>query len=427
MDYEQALSVIHASTRLGSRLGLERMTRLCKLLGRPQDKLRFVHIAGTNGKGSTAAMTAGVLQRAGKKTGLFISPYVVDFRERMQIDGEMIPKEELAREMELMLPVLEQMKAEGSECTEFEIVTALALCWFARRGCDAVAFEVGLGGRLDCTNVIDAPACCAILSISLDHTEFLGSTTGEIAREKCGILKRGTRAAVYPLLPRDAREMVDETCRSLGIVPNTPDLSRLTVLESGFDGSRIRYKGEEYFISLRGEHQIYNALTVLSIFEELNAAGWGIAQEDIRWGIAHTCFGGRLEVVRQSPLCMIDGAHNRDAVDRLCQAIDRFYAGRAVTVVMGMLADKEYEYCVEQVARRARRFFASRPASPRALDPAVTAEIAREHCADVRVVPDPAQAAAQAVALAGGEDVVIACGSLYMIGDCKKAMQDQRH
>lgn len=425
MEYSEALSIIHHATRLGSQLGLERITRLCALLGRPQDRLRFVHVAGTNGKGSTVAMTANILQKAGYKTGMFISPFVLDFRERMQINGEMIPPQELADTLERMLPFIEQMKKEGSEPTEFEIVTALGLCWFADRGCDIVVFEVGLGGRFDSTNVIDPPACAAILSISLDHTHILGNTTAEIAFEKCGILKKGSRAAIYPCLDDEARAVVERICAERGIVPNFPDLSQLEVLESGFDGSRIRYKGVEYHISMRGQYQVYNALTVLSICEELRAGGWDIPQEAVQWGLANTHFGGRLEVVRRQPLCMIDGAHNPDAVAQLCRAMDEFFTGRRVVTVMGMLRDKDYEHCIGQVAARSDVFIAAQPDSPRALTAQEVAEVAARHCRDVRVQPDPMQAARDAAVQAGRDGVAIACGSLYMIGDCKRAFEEQ--
>ena len=424
MEYQEALSIIHTATRLGSQLGLERIRRLCDLLGRPQDSLHFVHVAGTNGKGSTVAMTANTLQRAGYKTGMFISPFVLDFRERMQINGEMIPPQELADTLECMLPLIAQMKQEGAEPTEFEIVTALALRWFADRGCDIVVFEVGLGGRFDSTNVIDAPDCAAILSISLDHTHILGNTTAEIAFEKCGILKEGSRAAVYPLLDDEALAVVKRICAEKGISPNIPDLSQLTVLQSGFDGSHIRYRGEEYHISMRGEYQIYNALTVLSICEELRTRGWSIPQDAVQRGLANTHFGGRLEVVRRSPLCMIDGAHNPDAVAQLCRAMDEFFAGRRVVTVMGMVSDKDYRHCIGEVASRSDVFIAAQPDSPRALSAAEAAAAASQMCSDVRVQPDPMQAARDAVAAAGADDVVIACGSLYMIGDCKRAFQE---
>jgi len=424
MEYSEALSMIHAATRLGSQLGLERIRRLCDLLGRPQEKLRFVHVAGTNGKGSTVAMTAAVLQRAGYKTGMFISPYVVDFRERMQIDGEMIPEQELADEFARMAPCIEKMKAENCEPTEFEIVTALALCWFARRRCDIVVFEVGLGGRFDSTNVIDAPDCAAITSISLDHTDLLGSTTGEIAFEKCGILKPGSRAAVYPLQPDDARRVIERTCAERGIVPNIPDLAQLRMLDNGFEGSLICYKGREYRVSMRGEYQVYNALTVLAIVEELRAAGWNIPQEAVCWGLANTHFGGRLEAVRRQPLCLIDGAHNQDAVQQLCRTVDRFFAGRRVVVVMGMLRDKAYETCIEQVAARSAVFIAARPDCPRALEAQETADVAARRCAAVKVQPEPYRAAQMAMEEAGADGVVLACGSLYMIGECKRAFEE---
>ncbi|ODU55062.1 MAG: hypothetical protein ABT01_07075 [Clostridium sp. SCN 57-10] len=426
MTYEQALDYIHSATRLGSRLGLERIRELMRRLGDPQKKLRFVHVAGTNGKGSTVAMTAAVFRAAGLKTGMYISPFVVDFCERMQINGENIPHGELARAVEALVPTLEQMKAEGMECTEFEIVTAAALWWFAAQQCDVVAFEVGLGGRFDATNVIDAPACCAIASISLDHTEFLGDTTGKIAFEKCGILKKGTRLAAYAALPDDAHAQVLKSCAELVITPNFPDLAQLTVLSCGAGGSEIVYKGAPYRISLVGEHQIMNALTVLSIFEELNAAGWGIAHEHIAFGLAHTGFGGRLETVREHPLCMIDGAHNRDAVDMLCRALDGIYANRRIICVMGMLRDKDYAYCIGEVAKRAQVFLAAQPDSPRALDAETAAACARQACPEVKVCADPYRAAKSALVRATEGDLVLACGSLYMIGEARRAFLDTK-
>ena len=421
MTYEQALDYIHSATRLGSRLGLDRIRELLRRLGDPQKKLRFVHVAGTNGKGSTVAMAASVFRAAGYQTGMYISPFVVDFCERMQINGENIPHAELARAMDAIVPTLEQMKKQGLECTEFEIVTAAALWWFAAQACDVVVFEVGLGGRFDATNVIDAPVCCAIASISLDHTEYLGDTTGKIAFEKCGILKKGTRLAAYPALPADAHEQVLQSSAALGITPNFPDLSRLTVVSCGASGSEIVYKDVPYRISLVGEHQIMNALTVLSIFEELNAAGWGIAQEHIVFGLAHTGFGGRMETVCEHPLCMIDGAHNRDAVDMLCRALDGIYKDRRLLTVMGMLRDKDYAYCITEVAKRSAVFLAAQPGNPRALTASAAAECARAVCREVSVCPDPYSAAKSALARAREGDLVLACGSLYMIGEARRA------
>ena len=201
MTYEEALGFIHGATRVGARDGFARMERMLEILGNPHHKLKFIHVAGTNGKGSTATMTANILTRAGYRTGLFISPYVVDFRERIQLNGRLIPKEELAAAVEALQPAFAQVKAEIAECTEFETVTLIALWWYARQGCDYVVLEAGIGGRSDKTNVIPAPAVAVLTSISFDHTHILGSTLAAIADNKSGIIKPGCRAALYCDLP----------------------------------------------------------------------------------------------------------------------------------------------------------------------------------------------------------------------------------
>ena len=422
MTLEQAMEYINNIPHIGKRDGVNRVRPLLHLLGDPQQHLRFVHVAGTNGKGSTVAMTASVLRQAGLRTGMFISPYVEDYRERIQLDGAWIPPEDLAEEVERLAPLCEQLRQQGHPVTEFEFDTALAMDYFARKECDMVALEVGMGGALDATNAIDAPDVCAIASISFDHTQYLGDTLAQIAREKSGIIKLGSRVAIYPKEPPEALAVLQEACQALLIQPNIPDLGQLEVLECGGEGSRIRYKGRELHIPLLGEHQIYNALTVCAIFEELDAAGWSFPWQTVAQGIAKASFNGRMEVVHRQPLCLVDGAHNPDGVDSLCHTLDTLYRGRDVTVVMGMLADKDYAYGIRQVASRASRFIATTPVgTPRALPAEQAAQAARPYCAQVEVIEAPSQAAQRALELAlEHQGMAIACGSLYMIGEAKQ-------
>ncbi|MBQ7624715.1 MAG: bifunctional folylpolyglutamate synthase/dihydrofolate synthase, partial [Clostridia bacterium] len=205
MNYQQAVEYIHSCSHAGGHAGNSRILPLCEKLGSPQKKMKFVHVAGSSGKGSTAAMTESVLRAAGHKTGLYMSPYVFDFRERLQINGALPDGQLIADALESMLPALDEMKKEGRECTEFEVLTALAFVLFSKAGCEWTVLEVGIGGRLDCTNVIDPPECAVICNIGLDHTNLLGNTIPEIAYEKCGIIKKGSRVSAYCDLVPEAR------------------------------------------------------------------------------------------------------------------------------------------------------------------------------------------------------------------------------
>ncbi|MBQ9534918.1 MAG: bifunctional folylpolyglutamate synthase/dihydrofolate synthase [Clostridia bacterium] len=420
MTYEEALEYIHSRIHLGSRKGLRRIRRLMEKLGDPQKKMRFIHIAGSNGKGSTAAMCESVLRRAGWRTGLFVSPYVFDFRERMQINGRLAEKEDVTAALEALIPALDEMRAEDMECTEFETVTALAILLFLRCGCEIVVFEVGIGGLLDCTNVIDAPLVAVLTSVSLEHTDILGDTISLIAEQKCGIIKPGSRVAAYCDLPPEALEQLRLACHAAGAEPNVADMSRLEVLEASAAGSRFRYKGEEYRIRLAGRHQIYNALTAIAVTEELAKAGFPIPAAALREGLERTELVGRLQTVRETPHCLIDGAHNPKKIESLCEALDELYSGVPLVCVMGMLKKKDYGACIPMVARRCRVFIAVTPDAPLTLPAEETAAIAREYCADVRVCTDAREAGRLAVSLAREGELVLACGSLYFLSEAKE-------
>ena len=421
MTYEQALDFIHSRIHLGTRKGLFRMEGLMEKLGNPEKRMQFVHIAGSNGKGSTAAMCESVLRCAGHKTGLFLSPFVFDFRERMQVNGQLPDKQLMADVLESMLPALAEMKAEDKECTEFETVTALALMLFERCGVDTVVFEVGIGGLLDSTNIIPPPLCAAVTSISLEHTDMLGTTIPEIAAQKCGIIKEGCRAAGYCDLLPEAEQVLRETCERLHVPLTIGDLSALEVLESNDAGSRFRYRGQEYRIGLPGDYQIRNALTVLSIVEQLRQGGMDLPEEVVAKGLEEAAIIGRLQVVRQQPRCVIDGAHNPGKVGALCAALEALYPGRPLVGVMGMMKRKDYRTAVPLLAQRCRTFIAVPAADdlPFIVQPEVIAEIAREHCGDVRVCASPEEGARLAVQLATEADVLVATGSMYLLSGAK--------
>ena len=426
MTYEQALDYIHSRIHRGTRKGMPRMRLLMEKLGDPQKRLRIVHVAGSNGKGSTCTMLESVLRQAGYRTGLFVSPFVFDFRERIQLCGELVDKKLMADTLERMLPVFDEMKALDQECTEFETLTALAFVIFAEAGVDAAVIEVGIGGLLDCTNVIDPPVLAVIGAISLEHTEILGNTIPEIAAQKCGIIKPGCRVAAYCDLHPQARAVLEETCASFGITPRLADPAALEVLEESDRGSRFCYGGEEYFVPLAGRHQVYNALTVLSAAEELREAGFDLPVQTVQKGLAATRFVGRLQIVRKAPKCILDGAHNPGKIKALAEALDELYPEKTLICVMGIMQRKDYHAAIPPMASRSRVFIAV-PAenfSGGTLPPEETASIAARFCGDVRICSSAEAGARLALRLAGENDVIVACGSMYLLGDAKRGFTE---
>ena len=279
MTYEEALDNVYGRLVFGIKPGLERITALLGRMGNPQEKLKFVHVAGTNGKGTCSTLVASALRECGLRVGLYTSPFVLDFRERFQIDGEMIPQEELVEEVETLAPIADEFEEKGDQVTEFEYITALALHWFARRQCDIVVLEVGMGGRFDATNVIPVPEAAAIMSISLDHTAILGDTLEKIAFEKAGIIKEGGRVALYPDQAPEVVGELTQICQERRAELFLPDLSQVQVGERSIEGTRFTV-GESPWgpLSLStpflGEHQVKNALTALKVLEILESRGW---------------------------------------------------------------------------------------------------------------------------------------------------------
>jgi dihydrofolate synthase/folylpolyglutamate synthase len=415
---------IESSKRLGSKPGLERVARLCELLGHPQDAVPAVHIAGTNGKGSTAAMIASTLEAAGYRTGLYTSPYVEDVRECMQADGGNITREAFASLVSAVKGPAERMAREGDAPTEFEMETAMAFLWFRQAGCNAMVIEAGLGGRLDATNVLKSPLASVLTSISLDHMSFLGGTVAEIAAEKCGILKPGGLAVSYPLQPAEALEVIRNRAEAAGNGLALPDLGALRIARAGLNGTDIEYKGLALRVPFIGRHQVYNAITAAETTLALRGrCGFAVPDRCIGEGIRNARMPLRQEIVSRKPLILLDGAHNPDGLAALAETMRALIAPRRTAVVMGMLADKDYMRSVALIAPLCGRFVASRPAGPRApLESGMLAGCARAYCSDATAEDDHEKALARALEYAGESGAVIVCGSLYLAGPVRKLL-----
>ncbi|MGI5970102.1 MAG: bifunctional folylpolyglutamate synthase/dihydrofolate synthase [Oscillospiraceae bacterium] len=400
MTYSEALSYLHGAGRFSSRATLERIKSLMSRLGDPQKNLRFIHVAGTNGKGSTCAMLDSILRAAGYRTGLFTSPYLTDFCERIRLNGNDISRGELVKCVQAVRDA-----AQGDE-NEFELVTAAALVYYSRSICDIVVWETGLGGRLDATNVIDPPDCAVITSISFDHMAQLGDTIAQIASEKCGIIKPGTGGVVASEQENEAMEVIERACANAGVnlLKTKPD--------------------PDLRLPLKGAHQRQNAAAAAGAVEVLRSRGFVVSEEDLRRGLETVSWPGRLELVSEAPPVILDAAHNRSGFDALIESMGELFPGKSVTAVCGMLADKEYEYCIKALAKICRRFVAVAPPSPRALEPGKAAGIASAYC-EAAAGGELKTAIETEVRNLPPDSVLLICGSIYLIGDARRYFPTQ--
>lgn len=407
MNYKEALSYIHSLLVFGSMPGLERITELLKKLGNPQNELKIIHVAGTNGKGSVCTMLSEVYKASGLKTGLYTSPYIVDFRERIQINGEYIPKDDLAR-------LTEKVRSTGVTVTEFEFITALAILWFKEQNCDIVVLEVGLGGRFDATNVINNPLCSVIMKIDYDHTAVLGDTLEKITMEKCGIIKNGCPTVSYPLQEKSVIETIKQYANNLIL----PDASSLKILSSTISGNRFLYKNKEYETKLIGEHQIYNAITVI---ETIASSGVAVSEQAVKKGIKIATVPARLELINEKPLVFLDGAHNPNGAD----AISRFmqdFSGEIIAIA-GMMADKNCEEFLKQVLPYCQSLITvTVKENPRSISAEELAKIAKKYCSDVLVAQEYSQAIDLAYELSARKRPVFVFGSLYLAGAVREKL-----
>lgn len=423
-DYEQTLNDIHSHGRFSGTPCLDRMRALLAAVGNPQKKLKFVHIAGTNGKGSCAVLSSSALHHSGYKTGLFTSPYITDFCERICINGENIPKTDLCRITAQVLKVEQSLHLpEGESIGEFEFTTACAMLYFAEQQCDIVVLEVGLGGRFDATNVIDAPEVTIMAHVALDHMAVLGNTVEEIAADKSHVIKTGSILVNYPAQKGSVDEILKKRCYDVSaeyVKAPIPKIGDCTL-----EGTDCTIDGKAFHLRLIGRHQADNAATAYAALQVLRQKGWHIPDEAITVGFADAVMSARQEVIRTEPLLMIDGAHNTDGVMALCETLDCMLPAGGISLVLGMVADKQYEACIRMLVRRADTVYAVQPDNPRALSSYEMASIIRAFSPYTNVIDcgDVVSALKRAVHGAEETDAVIVCGSLYVAGEAKNALQ----
>lgn len=445
MDFDP-IAYINTPHWQASRLGLERIRELLERLGRPQDRLKFVHVAGTNGKGSICAYLASILGAAGHRTGMFTSPYIERFEERIRVDGAMISPDEL-RDVTLAVREHAEALAEetGDHPTEFELMTAVALEHFARCGCDIVVLEVGLGGRLDSTNVIDAPEACVIARIGLDHTALLGNTLAAIAGEKAGIVKEGSAVVSWPQEP-EAMAVIEHAAAEHGCELRVPDFAQLEEGAIRWEDGASPFRSFSYkeWADLRtgilGSYQPQNATVALEVVDVLRGRGWRIPDEAVRAGVAQTRWPGRFEIVEggSSPdgfAIVVDGGHNPQGARALADSLAEVFPGCKPVFVIGVLEDKDYPRMLEDVLPLGSAFVCVTPDNPRALPAHKLARAIRwtgqdllgcSACVNPVVARDFEDAIRRARELADPDGLICAFGSLYSVAALKEAVRATR-
>lgn len=412
MTYREAVAFYHSRLRFGMQPGLSRIRALLTELGDPQEKLRFVHVAGTNGKGTTANMLSRILTEAGYKTGLFTSPYVFSFRERMQINHRNISEQDLAAVTERVRAAVERVEAAGEGPTEFETITAAALVYFLEAGCDVVVLEVGLGGRLDSTNVIPCPLVSVITSIALDHTAVLGDTLAAIAREKAGIIKPGGVCVTTANQAPEVLAVLGETARQRQNTWVAADPKKAVVQAAALGSTTFSYGGEVYTIPLCGAHQVENAVTVLEAARFLP----GVTLEHVRAGLSKAVMHGRMERVACAPDVLLDGGHNPECGRALADVLARF-APQEVNAVIGMMEDKDTAHYLAQVLPFCKRVWFTKPDNPRACDPQKLMEQAAGFSCVSLAEADVQAAYEAALAATPKAGMLLVCGSFYLLSD----------
>lgn len=416
----EAIEYIHSMEWDRKATGYEHAKELLLRMGNPEKKLKFIHIGGTNGKGSTAAMLASIMQKAGYKTGLYTSPYLYRFNERMQINGEQISDEELGVVTEYVKGIVDDMPIGPSE---FALVCCIAFEYFARQNCDVVILEVGMGGENDSTNVIECPEVAILTNIGLDHTEYLGNTIEEIALTKAGILKKNGVAVVYPTIPK-VEAVLQSICNQRSVKMIVADFDNLVEHQHDLEGQVFSYrKRQDIFLPLLGEHQLKNAAVVLETIDVLIRKGWNISEDAICAGMEETKWPGRFEVLGVEPIFIIDGGHNPQCMEALAKNITTYLVGRKVIALTGVLQDKDYREMYQPILPYVSEFVCITPPTPRKLEAEILAEWLKSEGAMAVACKSIQEGVQVAVGLAGDTGAVVCFGSLYSIGDIKTSFE----
>ena len=447
MNYDEAKEYIKNTAKFGSKLGLDRTEKILELLGNPHRKLKCIHIAGTNGKGSTTAMVTKVLVEAGYRVGSYISPFIEEFEERMQINNKNISKGDLSDIVTEVSKAVEKVVELGhGNPTEFEIITCAGFLYFYKNNIDFSVIEVGLGGRLDSTNVI-VPILSIITSISLDHTLILGDTIDKIAYEKAGIIKEGIPVVIFPQ-QKQSEEVIERICREkkcklikvsndsavyLGkenlkyIASTLIEGNVYTDSKSITQKIKVQTSSNDYIIDLAllGKHQLLNCSVAVHAIEELIGQGTMITREDVITGLGKVVWPARLEVMHKKPLVVIDGAHNIDGIEKLTQSIDMYFNYNKIILILGILADKQVEEMIKTIVPKVNRVITVTPNSARA-------ELAEElkvqvekYTTNCEAIEDYEQAYKKALSYCSDEDLLLVSGSLYMVGDMRRIIRNK--
>lgn len=420
MSIESTLEYIHKTSWLGSKPGLSRTHELLQKLGNPHKKLKFVHVAGTNGKGSTCAYIASVLAEAGYKTGLYTSPYINFFNERIRINGECISDDDLEKFVDIIRPFADSMEDSP---TEFEVITALAMKYFCDMQCDIVVLEVGMGGELDSTNVIDTPECAVITPIALDHTAILGDTIEKIAFSKCGIIKGGS--VVCADTNGSAYDVISSVCKNKNASLFCPDFSAINNLSCDITGSSFDYnKYTGLKIRLTGTYQPNNAIVALTALEVLKNNGYKISDKDIYNGFEKTCWTGRFEILGKDPVFVLDGAHNPHGMKAAFESLNALFPDKKIVFVVGAMADKDVSTMFSVITPISDIFYTVTPANSRSMNADKLAELLGHLGAKSMSFGNSFDAAVSAaIKRAGKNGVIAALGSLYFSSDIRNAYE----
>lgn len=431
MNYEEALEFIHSTFKFGSKLSLDRIKRLTELMGNPQNSYKVIHVAGTNGKGSTCSLIHEVLMEAGYKTGLFISPYLEEFTERIQINKQEIDKDSLSRITLLVKDKISIMLSEGYDHpTEFELVTAIGFKYFQEQNIDFLVLEVGLGGRFDATNVVENPLLSVITSISYDHMDYLGDTLEKIAFEKAGIIKEGSPVVIYP-----QADNIKNVIKEVAKVKNAPvyeaDINNIRKISSHISGQEFKYLKDDVFdlpqmkIKLLGNHQLANSLTALLALEIVKKEGYKISEENIIKGFSSCSFPGRFELINKNPHIILDGGHNIDGIKYFTSTIKEYFKDNKIILFFATLKDKNPEVELELLKPLIKEIYTMTPFSPRAMKASDLAVLVKKQ-ANIQATPlDNYQDIIPVIKNAGKDDILAFAGSLYMIGSVRTLLKDK--
>lgn len=427
MEYRQAREYLDEAAKYGSVLGLENIEALLEKLQNPQDRLKFIHISGTNGKGSVLAYLSTVMKEAGYKVGRYISPTLFSYRERIQVNENYIGRDDFGKLAGRVITAAEEMQQEGkAHPTAFEMETAISFLYFVQEKCDIVVLETGLGGLLDATNVVKTTIMEVITSISMDHMGFLGDTLAEIAVQKAGIIKNNTVVVSYEQ-EKEAMDVIEKTAANKGCRLYVASEREAADVVYGYEEQSFSYKGYKNIkIHLAGYYQIKNAVLALEAVQRLKDMGWDLTDEAVRGGFGKAAWKGRFTLISKEPIFIMDGAHNRDGAEQLKQSLEHYFKGRRMIFIMGVFKDKEYDVIARMLAPMADKIFTVQtPDNPRALPAEELALVVSKYNNSVEAAPVIEDAVRKSIALAGREDVIVAFGSLSFLKEIAGAVEQK--